>query len=99
MSTKNDEASNLEVIELINKAKSLDENNVNIHKSEIIATLRIGDRTKAISLLDNYIQILNGYDLDKINSDKTWDNIRDFVITEREWAKDMIVKLKGMQLT
>jgi predicted Zn-dependent protease len=99
LSTKNDEASNLEVIELINKAKSLDENNVNIHKSEIIATLRIGDRTKAISLLDNYIQILNGYDLDKINSDKTWDNIRDFVITEREWAKDMIVKLKGMQLT
>jgi hypothetical protein len=42
---------------------------------------------------------LNGCDLDKINSDKTWDNIRDFVITEREWAKDMIVKLKGMQLT
>lgn len=99
LSTKNEAESNREVIELINKAKTLDSNNINIHKSEIIATLRIGDRTKAINLLDNYIQILNGYDLDKINSDKTWDNIRDFVFTEKEWAKDMTIKLKGMQLT
>ena len=96
LSTKNDNISNNEAISLINTAKQLDEDNINIYKSEIIATLRIDDKHKASELLNQYIKILDNYNIDNINSDSTWDAIRDFIISEKEWAKNMSIKLRGM---
>ncbi len=96
LSLKSDEISNIEVLELINKAKQIDAENINIYKTEIIATLRLDDRGKAIELLNQYITKLNSYNLDNIESDKTWDKLKDFVVVEKDWAKKMIVKLNGM---
>lgn len=97
LSTKNDVTSNNEVISLINKAKSLDESNINIHKTEILATLRIGDKNRALELLNVYVQTLVSYNLSEIKSDDWWDKMKSFVSSEKVWAKNMIVKLSGMQ--
>ena len=96
LSTRNEEESNQEVLTLIEKAKTLDNKNINIYKTEIIATLRLEDNAKAIDLLNQYIAMLGEYNLNDIKSDKTWDSLRDFLISEKRWASKMIVKLNGM---
>lgn len=96
LSTKNDSESNNEALELINRAKQLDANNINIFKSEIIATLRLGDNEKALDLLNQYITILDTYDLDNIKSDRAWEQMRSFIVSEKNWADRMNIKLKGM---
>ena len=96
LSTKNDEESNQEVMTLISQAKAIDENNINIYKTEIIATLRLGDKNAAINLLNNYIARLDSYNLDEIKSDEYWDTVREFIYSERRWAKQMSLKLSGM---
>ena len=35
--------------------------------------------------------------LKEIESDRTWDNTHNFISTERDWAKRMIIKVKTMQ--
>lgn len=94
--TQNDEKSNHEVLELINQAKLLDSENINIYKTEIIATLRINDKAKAFELLEQYIAKLSSYNLDNIKSENTWDNMREFIIAENTWANKMRIKLSGM---
>lgn len=96
LSTKNDPQSNLEVLSLIDKAKLIAPNNINIHKTEIIATLRMDDKIKAIELLNNYMAILDSYNLDEIKSDDYWDAVRQFVNSEKKWASQMALKLSGM---
>lgn len=96
LSTQNNEDSNKEVLELINKAKSLNEENINIYKTEIIATLRLDNIDKAQDLLQQYIQKLNAYNLSDIQSDETWDKLRNFIIAEKEWANNMSIKLRAM---
>ena len=97
LSTKSDYASNQEALELVNIAKGIDADNINIYKSEIIATLRLEDKAKALELLNNYITTLDSYNLDNIKSDNSWERLRDFIIVEKTWAKKMIIKLNGMQ--
>lgn len=94
--TQNEDKSNQEVLELINQAKQLNSENINIYKTEIIATLRIDDKAKAFELLEQYIAKLSSYDLDSIKSEKTWDNLREFIIAEKSWADKMKIKLSGM---
>ena len=94
--TQNDDKSNYEVLELINCAKQLDSENINIYKTEIIATLRIDDKAKAFELLEQYIARLSSYDLENIKSENTWDNLRNFIIAEKAWADKMRIKLSGM---
>ena len=96
LSTKNNEESNREVMELINQAKLIDENNINIYKTEIIATLRLGEKGAAKELINNYIARLDSYNLDEIKSEEYWDTVREFIYTERRWAKQMNLKLGGM---
>ena len=96
LSTKNEAESNQEVLALIEKAKILDGQNINIYKTEIIATLRLEDKAKAIELLNQYIVMLGEYNLDEIKSDSTWDSLRNFLISEKRWADKMIIKLNGM---
>lgn len=96
LSTRDDNGGNKEALELINKAKQLDSNNINIFKSEIIATLRLDDKEKALDLLSQYTTILDTYDLENIKSDRAWDQMRGFIVSEQNWANRMNIKLKGM---
>ena len=96
LSTKNDNESNNEVINLIDKAKQLDDNNINIFKTEIIATLRLGDKAQAIELLSQYIEKLNTYSLEGIESDAVWSELNRFITSEKNWAHKMNIKLSGM---
>lgn len=95
----NDSQTNLEVLEMINMAKSLDETDINIYKVEILANLRSEKYTISQELLTQYIQRLNEMELSlkEIRSDKTWDTNNNFIQTERDWAKRMIIKMKAMQ--
>lgn len=96
LSTKSDNASNLEVLELLNTAKGIDSDNINIYKTEIIATLRLNNKVKVLELLNNYIAVLDSYNLDNIKSDNSWESLRDYIIFEKTWAEKMIIKLNGM---
>lgn len=88
LSTQNDEASNQEALSLINHAKSLDAGNINIHKSEILATLRLGNKKQAISLINDYIATLSAFNYDN--------NVQSFILNEKDWANKMKTKLNGM---
>ena len=96
LSTKNSEESNQEVMALINQAKAIDGDNINIYKTEIIATLRLGDNITAQELLNNYITRLDSYNLNDIKSDDYWNTVSNFLYTERRWASQMKLKLSGM---
>lgn len=93
---QDDTQSNEEVFSLINAAKTIDEGNINIYKTEIISTLRSNDIIKAIELLNQYIGILNTYILEDIRSERTWESLYNFIIKEKDWAEKMVVKLRGM---
>lgn len=94
--TKNDDVSNKEVLSLIEKAKMLDPDNLNIYKTEIIATLRLEDKTKAVELLNLYKKRLEDYSLENVNNDSVWANLNRFLVSELDWTNKMIVKLKAM---
>ena len=95
----NDENSNNEVLSLINKAKAIDESNINIYKAEILGNLRLRKFGVAQQLLQNYISALNDMEvqLKEIESDITWDSNYKFIVSERDWANRMSVKVKVMQ--
>lgn len=95
----NNEQTNMEVLEMINMAKSLDETNINIYKVEILANLRLKKYVISQELLAQYVQKLNelGLSLRDIKSDKTWDSTNQFITTERDWANRMAIKVKAMQ--
>mgnify|MGYP003425590822 CR=1 FL=1 len=80
----------------IERPKTKFADNINIYKAEIIATLRLDDKTKALELLNNYITTLDSYNLDNIKSDNSWESLRDYIIFEKTWAEKMIIKLNGM---
>ena len=94
--TKDDADSNMEAIALINKAKAIDPNNINIYKAEIIAVLRSGDKEKSLELVNQYIDRLDASSLDEIKSDGAWEVYYNFLTSESIWAHQMVVKLKGM---
>ncbi|MBQ7899093.1 MAG: hypothetical protein IJ307_04495 [Bacteroidales bacterium] len=77
-------------------AKLSDPDNINIYKAEIIATLRMDDKARAMDLLSSYIATLDSYNLDEIKSDKYWDTMRQFIYSEKRWANQMRLKLSGM---
>lgn len=94
-----DAQTNLEVLEMIDMAKNLDETDINIYKAEILANLRSEKHTIAQELLTQYLQKLNEMEvsLKDIESDRTWESTHQFISTERDWAKRMIIKMKAMQ--
>ena len=99
LSLYNDPQSNTEALDMVNMAKNIDESNINIFKVEILANLRLGKHVIAKELLTQYIQKLNEMELSlkEIKSDKTWDINYNFIISEKDWGKRMIVKIKAMQ--
>lgn len=95
----NNEQTNMEVLEMINIAKSLDETNINIYKVEILANLRLKKYAISQELLAQYVQKLNEMEihLKDIESDITWDANYKFIVSERDWANRMEIKVKAMQ--
>ncbi len=95
----NDDASNNEVLSLINKAEAIDESNINHYKAEILGNLRLRKFDVAQQLLQSYISALNEMELQlkEIESDVTWDINYKFIVSERDWAKRMCVKVKVMR--
>lgn len=93
----NDAESNSEVLKMVNKAKEIDSQNINIYKTEILAVLRLESTSKALSLLSDYIERLGQLraEIKLIESDQTWDAMTSFVNSEQNWANRMQVKLKG----
>ena len=96
LSIKNDTESNMEVLSLINRAKYMDENNINLYKIEIIACLRLDDKPRAVELLNAYIDTLDALDYSNIKSPGYWETARIFASSERRWASQMLAKLSGM---
>lgn len=97
LSTSNTSESNNEVYSLINKAKSIEPNNINIYKAEIIAMLRMGKKQDAIKMLEDYVIKLEQLLKENENtSERIYNSTYNFVIPEQEWAKKMIVKLNGL---
>lgn len=99
LALQDNDASNNEVLSLINKAKAIDESNINLYKAEILGNLRLRKFSIAQQLLQDYIFALNGMEnqLKEIESDITWDANHKFITSERDWANRMSVKVKVMQ--
>ena len=95
----NDNTNNNEVLSLINKAKAIDESNINIYKAEILGNLRLRKFNIAQQLLQSYISALNEMEIQikDIEGDSTWEANNTFIQTERDWANRMSVKVKVMQ--
>ena len=95
----NDDVSNNEVLSLINKAKTIDGSNINHYKADILSNLRLRKFDVAQQLLQSYISALNEMEiqLKDIESDITWDANYKFIVSERDWANRMNVKVKVMQ--
>ena len=94
-----DPQTNREILEIVETAKTIDPTNINIYKAEILANLRLKNYSASQSLLEQYIQLLNELkmQLKDIESDITWDANYKFVISERDWANRMLIKVKVMQ--
>lgn len=93
---KNDAQSNLEVTRLINEAKRIKPQNINIYKTEIIASLRQSKYSAAGSLLESYRQKLNSMlKYDETIPELEKNRIYNFVQSELMWADDMAQKLKA----
>ena len=99
LALQDNDASNNEVLSLINKAKAIDESNINLYKAEILGNLRLRKFGIAQQLLQDYISALNDManQLKEIESDITWDANYKFITSEKDWANRMSVKVKVMQ--
>lgn len=94
----NTEASNLEALDMINIAKQMDIDNINIYKAEIIAYLRLSDYATTQSLLKEYINRLHQLNnsLAEVHSGEMWNLLKLHIDKEFIWAKNMLIKLPGM---
>lgn len=80
------EHSNREVLDLLDRAKTLNPSDINIYRTEILAYLRLNDRATALSLLQEYDTLLrNG---------SGWGDLS-WVGAELDWCRNMQIKLKG----
>ncbi|MBO7764541.1 MAG: M48 family metalloprotease [Bacteroidales bacterium] len=96
LATQNSLESNIEALSLINIAKQLNSNNLEIYKSEIIATLRLNKVPEAITLLKELIvridSLINNMSNVKGN---IWDAYFKYYNSEKRWASQMLTKLNG----
>ena len=88
---KNDRQTNIEANQLIEEAKKLDAQNVNIYRLIVLIALREDNYDLAITLLHQYLEIL-GIDADKPTEDQF--NYRN---SESYWALNMLSKIQAMR--
>ena len=92
MNLNNDAQSNNDALSLIQKAKSINPNNANIHKSEIIANLRLNRNSQALSLLGEYMSELNS-SIESVDVDS---RAYSYYANELDWARKMKCKVSGL---
>lgn len=94
----NDAEHNQEALSLLTKAKLIDPSNLNIFKQEIIVHMRLNQYPRVIRLLDGYLEELDIAEtqLEKIKSPNAWDRSSEYLASEKNWARMMIIKVKGM---
>ena len=93
---RNDESTHSEVTSLINEAKKLAPNNINIHKTEILALLRQKNYGGAKSLLATYKErLLKMRSSDNNRPEDIWSIAYKFATSELVWADDMSMKLRS----
>lgn len=100
LSLYNTQESNQEILNALNKAKELNPDDINIYKSEILALLRLNHRTEALEKLQEYQSKLYvmKQQASTVKSDQTWEYVINFINREKDWTRNMIVKLNGMAL-
>lgn len=89
----NDSKNNAEVLSLIQKAKSINSNDFNIYKIEILFNLRVDNIDKAILLLNEYKSKLNS-SIEK-NDNRLETPYSVFIQNEIIWTQNMITKLQS----
>ena len=89
----NDSAHNKEAMEMIQMAKTINGNNSNIIRTEIIANLRNNNMSEASSLISAYIERLTSA-INNCTDDSS--KKYSFLSTELEWARKMLLKVKGL---
>ena len=93
---RNDNGSHREIIELLNRAKESEPNNINIYKTEIIAFLRQERYSEAQNLLETYKSKLKSMITDhEFVPDDEWTARYNFANYELLWSNDMTQKLKS----
>jgi len=93
------EASNNEVLSLVQRAKDLQPNNINIYKAEILVNLRLNEIDTAIAELKEYNTYLIelNKELPSILNESIWLNRYRFTNLEQLWVEKMLIKLAGMK--
>lgn len=87
----NDSKNNTEISSLIQKAKSINANDFNMRKIEILYNLRINNTEKAILLLNEYKSYLDS--LSKKTDNRFGNTYYIFIQNEIIWTQNMIIKL------
>ena len=92
---RSDEESYKEINSLINEAKKIEPNNINIIKTEIVSSLRQDKYREAKNLLNNYkdklISILNN----KEKPEDEWQRAYSYAAEEITWVNQMLLKLRS----
>lgn len=98
MALNNDSESNVEILNLINKAKEIDKSNINIYKSEILANIRLKKFDFVLDLLSSYNEKLIELKalLKDVNSGVSWDAQNRYISIEQDWVNRMSIKIKSM---
>lgn len=95
LSMRSDEESYKEINSLINEAKKIEPNNINIIKTEIVSSLRQEKYREAKNLLNNYkdklISILNN----KEKPEDEWQRAYSYAAEEITWVNQMLLKLRS----
>ena len=93
---KNDAQSYSEVLSLLDTAKKINPNNINIYRTEIVAYLRHekfeSGREKLAAYREKLLSMLN--EKDKMPEER-WNRLFNFVSYEYDWVNDMLHKLQS----
>ena len=88
---KNDRQTNIEANQLIEEAKKLNAQNVNIYRLTVLIALREDNYDLAIALLHQYLEILG------IDADKPTEGQFNYRNSESYWALNMLSKIQAMR--
>lgn len=98
LAIKNDIESNENALNCIHTAKELSPSSINLYKPEIVALLRLNDKAEATRTLKDYQVALDAVSLDLKNqsSADAWNFWSSYIVKERTWINNMLIKLRGM---
>ena len=85
-----------EVTTLLNEAKKINPNNINIYKTELIAAFRHKDYAQCKELLKAYIDRVKSFmKKDENYPERNWTQLYNYARDEIIWANDMSAKLRA----